>query len=49
LTGSSAFLHFTASDAQDIGIEYTEMQHKIKKALDLQVLSDKYLTIKRKQ
>ena len=39
LTGSSAFLHFRASEAQDIGSAYTEMHHKSKKALDLQGLS----------
>ena len=39
LTGSSAFLHFKASEAQDIGTEYTEMHHKSKKALDLQGLA----------
>ena len=39
LTGSSAFLHFEASEAQDIGTAYTEMHHKSKKALDLQGLS----------
>ena len=38
LTGSSAFLHFKASEAQDIGTAYTEMHHKSKKALDLQGL-----------
>ena len=39
LTGSSAFLHFEASVAQDIGTANTEMHHKSKKALDLQGLS----------
>ena len=39
LTGSSAFLHFKASEAQDIGTAYTEMHHQSKKALDLQGLS----------
>jgi hypothetical protein len=39
LTGSSAFLHFKASEAQDIGTANTEMHHKSKKALDLQGLS----------
>ena len=39
LTGSSAFLHFGASEVQDIGTEQTEMHHKSKKALDLQGLS----------
>ena len=39
LTGSSAFLHFKASEAQDIGTANTEMHHESKKALDLQGLS----------
>jgi len=39
LTGSSAFLHFKASGAQDIGTANTEMHHKSKKVLDLQGLS----------
>ena len=39
LTGSSAFLHFEASEAQDIGTAYTEMHHKSKKALANQGLS----------
>ena len=39
LTGSSAFLHFKASEAQDIGTANTEMHQKSKKALDLQGLS----------
>ena len=38
-TGSSAFLHFKASEAQRIGTANTEMHHKSKKALDLQGLS----------
>ena len=33
LAWSSAFLHFMASEAQDIGTEQTEMHHKSKKAL----------------
>ena len=37
--GSSAFLHFEASEAQDISTAYTEMHHESKKALDLQGLS----------
>ena len=32
-TGSSAFLHFKASEAQDIGTEYTEMHHQREKPL----------------
>ena len=39
LTGSSAFLHFRESEAQDIDTEQTEMHHQSKKALDLQGLS----------
>ena len=39
LTGSSAFLYFKASEAQDIGTANTEMHHESKKALDLQGLS----------
>ena len=39
LTGSSAFLHFETSEAQDIGAANTEMHHKSKKALDSQGLS----------
>ena len=39
LTGSSAFLHFGVSKAQDIGTSNTEMHQKSKKALDLQGLS----------
>ena len=39
LTGSSVFLHFEASVAQDIGTAYTEMHHQREKALDLQGLS----------
>ena len=39
LTGSSAFLHFRASEAQDIGTAYTEMQHQREKALVNQGLS----------
>ena len=39
LTGSSAFLHFEASEAQDIGTAYTEMHHESKKALVNQGLS----------
>ena len=34
LTGSSAFLHFEVSEAQDIGTGNTEMHHESKKALD---------------
>ena len=37
--GSSAFLHFGASETQDIGTANTEMHHKSKKAIDLQGLS----------
>ena len=33
LTGSGAFLHFMASEAQDIGTANTEMHHKSKKPL----------------
>ena len=39
LTGSSAFLHFKASEAQHIGTAHTEMHHKSKKALVNQGLS----------
>jgi hypothetical protein len=39
LTGSSAFLHFGVSKAQDIGTAYTEMHHESKKALVNQGLS----------
>ena len=39
LTWSGAFLHFKASEAQDIGTAYTEMHHENKKALDSQGLS----------
>ena len=39
LTGSSAFLHFRESEAQDIGTAYTEMHHQRKKALVNQGLS----------
>ena len=39
LTGSSAFLHFMASEAQDIGTAYTEMHHQREKALVNQGLS----------
>ena len=39
LTGSSAFLHFEAFVAQDIGTAYTEMRHKREKALVNQGLS----------
>ena len=39
LTGSGAFLHFKASEAQDIGTANTEMHHKSKKDLNLQGLS----------
>ena len=39
LTGSSAFLHFEASDTQDIGTANTEMHHESKKALVYQGLS----------
>ena len=42
LTGSSAFLHFGASEAQDIGTAYTEMHHKSKKALVNQGLSSNF-------
>ena len=37
--GSSAFLHFGDSEAQDIGTANTEMHHKSKKALVNQGLS----------
>ena len=37
--GSSAFLHFKASEAQDTGTAYTEMHRKSKKALANQGLS----------
>jgi len=33
LTEGSAFLHFRASEAQDIGTAYTEMHHEREKAL----------------
>ena len=39
LTGSGAFLHFGASEAQDIGTAYIKMHHKSKKALVNQGLS----------
>ena len=39
LDGSSAFLHFEASEAQDIGTTHIEMHHEREKALDLQGLS----------
>ena len=39
LTGSSAFLHFKASEAQDIGTANTEMHHQREKALVNQGLS----------
>ena len=39
LTGSSAFLHFEASEAQDIGTAHTEMHHEREKALVNQGLS----------
>ena len=39
LTGSSAFLDFMASEAQDIGTANTEMHHKREKALVNQGLS----------
>ena len=39
LTGSSAFPHFEASEAQDIGTANIEMHHQREKALDLQGLS----------
>ena len=39
LTGSSAFLRFGASEAQDIGTANTEMHHESKKALVNQGLS----------
>ena len=39
LTGSSAFLHFGATEAQDIGTVYLKMHHKRKKALVYQGLS----------
>ena len=38
LTGSSAFLHFEASETQDIGTANTEMQHEREKALVYQRL-----------
>ena len=39
LTGSSAFLHFGASETQDIGTANTEMRHQREKALVNQGLS----------
>jgi len=39
LTGRSAFLHFKASETQDIGTSNTEMHQQREKALDLQGLS----------
>ena len=39
LTGSSAFLRFGASEAQDIGTANTEMHHQREKALVNQGLS----------
>ena len=42
INGSSTFLHFKASEAQDIGTAYTEMHHKREKALDLQGLSSNF-------
>jgi len=39
LTGSGAFLHFKASEAQDIGTANSEMHQEREKALDLQGLS----------
>ena len=39
LTGSGAFLHFEASEAQHIGTAYTEMHHEREKALANQGLS----------
>ena len=39
LTGSSAFLRFGASEAQDIGTADTKMHHKSKKVLVYQGLS----------
>jgi hypothetical protein len=42
LTRSSAFLHFEASEAQDIGTAYTEMHHESKKALVNQGLSSNF-------
>ena len=39
LTGSGAFLHFEASEAQHIGIAHIEMHHESKKALVYQGLS----------
>ena len=39
LTGSSTFLYFKVSEAQNIGTAYPEMHHKSKKALDLQGFS----------
>ena len=38
-TGSSAFLHFRTSEAQDIGTANAKMRHQREKALDLQGLS----------
>ena len=39
LTGSSAFLHFEATETQHIGTANTEMNHQSKKALANQGLS----------
>ena len=39
LTGSSAFLHFGATEAQDIGTAYSEMHRQREKALVNQGLS----------
>ena len=39
LTGSSAFLHFEASEVQHIGTAYTEIHHQREKALVNQGLS----------
>ena len=39
LTGSSAFLHFEASEAQNIGTANSEMHHEREKALVYQGLS----------
>ena len=42
LTGSSAFPHFEASVAQDIGTANTEMHHQREKALVNQGLSSNF-------
>ncbi len=49
MTGSSAFLHFKASEPQHIGTENTEMHHQSKKPLytkDFQsIFNDKKKTV----